>query len=79
MLDLGASINVMPLTVYTSLSLSPLQSTCVIIQLVDRSTALPAGVIEDVLVRMNDLIFYENFYVLDMEGGVCFKGSHHSR
>jgi len=42
MLDLGASINVMPLSVFTSLSLGPLKPTGVVIQLVNRSTIQPA-------------------------------------
>jgi hypothetical protein len=37
MLDLGASINIMPLSIYKALNLGPLKETRVIIQLVDRS------------------------------------------
>ena len=68
MLDLGASINVMPMSVFNSLALGPLQTTGVVIQLANRSNAYPAGLIEDVLVRVNDLIFPTDFYILDMEG-----------
>ncbi|WVZ02710.1 hypothetical protein V8G54_023516 [Vigna mungo] len=50
MLDLEASINVMPLSVFTSLSLGPLKTTGVVIQLANCSTVNPAGVLEDVLV-----------------------------
>jgi len=50
MLDLGASINVKPTSVYRSLHLGDLKSTSVVIQLVNRSFAPPVGVIEDVLV-----------------------------
>ena len=50
MIDLGASINVMPYSLYTSLNLGPLKETRVIIQLADRTTAYPEGVVEDVLV-----------------------------
>ncbi|XP_031116536.1 uncharacterized protein LOC116020198 [Ipomoea triloba] len=57
MLDLGASINVMPYSVYTSLNLGPLKKTCVVIQLADGSTTYPRGVIEDLLVEVNNLIF----------------------
>jgi len=46
MLDLGASINVMPLSVFTSLHLGPLKSTGVVIQLANRSTVSPAGMLE---------------------------------
>ncbi|XP_062093889.1 uncharacterized protein LOC133799915 [Humulus lupulus] len=41
MLDLGASINVMPFSIYASLNLGPLEETEVIIQLADRSNASP--------------------------------------
>ena len=69
MLDLGASINVMPLSIYKSLSLGPLQPTSVVIQLANRSVTHPTGFIEDVLVRVSELIFPADFYVLDMEEG----------
>ena len=67
MLDLGASINVMPTSVYTSLGLGPLKQTGVVIQLANRSTAFPAGVVEDVLVQVQNLIFPADFYILSME------------
>nr|KYP31160.1 hypothetical protein KK1_048786 [Cajanus cajan] len=69
MLDLGASINVMPLSIFNSLSLGTLQPTGVVIQLANRSVAHPTGFIEDVLVRVGELIFLADFYVLDMEEG----------
>ncbi|XP_030949702.1 uncharacterized protein LOC115973574 [Quercus lobata] len=69
MLDLGASINVMPYSIYVSLKLGPLNKTSVMIQLADRSIAYPKGVVEDVLVQVNDLVFPVDFYVLDMENG----------
>ncbi|CAN6588922.1 unnamed protein product [Malus baccata var. baccata] len=50
MLDLGASINVMPYSVYASMNLGVLKNDGVIIQLADRSNAYPKGVVEDVLV-----------------------------
>jgi len=67
MLDLGASINVMPLSVFTSLHLGPLKSTGVVIQLANHSTVNPAGVLEDVLVRVDKLIFPADFYILNMK------------
>ncbi|CAN6579318.1 unnamed protein product [Malus baccata var. baccata] len=50
MLDLGASTNVMPYSVYASMNLGKLKNDGVIIQLADRSNAYPKGVLEDVLV-----------------------------
>ncbi|CAN6712895.1 unnamed protein product [Malus baccata var. baccata] len=70
MLDLGASINVMPYSIYASMNLGELKKDGVIIQLADRSNAYPKGVLEDVLVQVNHLIFPDDFYVLDIEDSV---------
>ncbi|CAN6719198.1 unnamed protein product [Malus baccata var. baccata] len=67
MLDLGASINVMPYSIYASINLGELKNDGVIIQLADRSNAYPKGVLEDVLVQVNHLVFPADFYVLKME------------
>ncbi|XP_042443926.1 uncharacterized protein LOC122029030 [Zingiber officinale] len=67
MLDLGASINVMPKSVFQALGIGPLQPTRIVIQLANRSFAHPVEVLEDVLVKVRDLIFPADFYVLDME------------
>ena len=67
MLDLGASINVMPYNVYQSLGLGPLKTDNVVIQLADHSNKYPEGYVEDVLVQVNQLIFPADFYVLEME------------
>ncbi|CAN6695171.1 unnamed protein product [Malus baccata var. baccata] len=50
-LDLAASINVMPYSIYASMNLGALKNDGVIIQLADRSNAYPKGVLEDVLVQ----------------------------
>ncbi|XP_071933959.1 uncharacterized protein [Coffea arabica] len=67
LLDLGTSINVMPKSMYTSLNFGPLKEIEIIIQLADRTNAYPDGLIEDVLVKVNELIFPDDFYVLDMD------------
>ncbi|CAN6685877.1 unnamed protein product [Malus baccata var. baccata] len=67
MLDLGASINVMPYSIYASMNLGELKNDSVIIQLDDRSNAYPKGVLEDVLVQVDNLIFPADFHVLEME------------
>ena len=67
MLDLGASINVIPLSVFTFLHLGPLKTTGVVIQLANRSTVNRACVLEDVFVRADKLIFLADFYILDMK------------
>ncbi|KAL0370706.1 UNVERIFIED_CONTAM: hypothetical protein Sangu_0388700 [Sesamum angustifolium] len=49
-----------------SLHVGPLKETGVVIQLADRSVVYPEGVLEDVLVQINELVFPADFYVLDM-------------
>ncbi|XP_073121862.1 uncharacterized protein [Henckelia pumila] len=67
MLDLGASLNVMTYSVYDSLNLGPLNKTEIVIQMADRSTIYPRGLLEDVLVQVDNLVFPADFYVLDMK------------
>ena len=73
MLDLGSSINVMPSSMYFSLNLGVLKQIGIVIQLADGSNAYPRGVLEDVLVQVNGLIFPVDFYVLDINGGCSPK------
>ena len=57
LLDLGASINVIPTSLYESLNIGPLKDTNVVIQLADRSSTRPRGVVENMLVKVDKLIF----------------------
>ncbi|RDX83597.1 hypothetical protein CR513_35468, partial [Mucuna pruriens] len=75
MLDLGASINVMPSFIYKSLNFCDLEPTGMIIQLASRSVVQPLGILKDVLVQVNELIFPIDFYVLDMEDETSGIGS----
>ncbi|XP_062104099.1 uncharacterized protein LOC133815260 [Humulus lupulus] len=65
--DLGASINLMPLSVFKKLGVGEVKPTTITLQLADRSLTYPRGVIEDVLVKMDKFIFPADFVVLDME------------
>ena len=65
--DLGASINLMPLSIFKRLGLGEARPTTVTLQLADRSLKHPRGIIEDVLVKVDKFIFLEDFIVLDME------------
>ena len=67
MLDLGASINVLPSSLYEALNLGPLKFTRVAIQLANKSNVLPLGKIEDVIVKVGNLSFPTDFYVLEMD------------
>ncbi|XP_070039988.1 uncharacterized protein [Nicotiana tomentosiformis] len=65
--DLGASINLMPLSMFKQLGLGEPRPTTVILLLADRSLAHHEGVIEDVLVQVGSFIFPANFIILDYE------------
>ena len=65
--DLGASINLMPLSIFKRLGLGEARPTTVTLQLADISLKHPRGVIEDVLVKVDKFIFPTDFIVLDME------------
>ncbi|KAL5542568.1 hypothetical protein UlMin_010278 [Ulmus minor] len=65
--DLGASINLMPLSVFRKLGLGEVKPTSISLQLADRSVKYPRGVIEDVLIKVDKFIFPADFVVLDME------------
>jgi len=67
LLDLGASINLLPYTVYETLGLGELQPTSITLQLADRSIKRPRGILEDVLVKVDQFILPADFIVLDME------------
>ena len=65
LLDLGASVNLLPYTVYEQLGLGELKPTTVTLQLADRSVKVPRGIIEDVLVQVDKFYFPVDFIVLD--------------
>jgi len=67
LLNLGASVNLLPFTVYERLGLGELKFTKMVLQLADRSSRLPRGLIEDVLVKVGDFIYPVDFVVLETE------------
>ena len=65
--DLGASINLMPLSVVKKRKLGELMPTTLSLQMADRSLNFPKYIIKDVLVMFDKFIFPIDFVVLDME------------
>ncbi|KAL4296425.1 hypothetical protein GQ457_12G013270 [Hibiscus cannabinus] len=65
LLDLGASVNLLPFSVYQQLGLGELKATPITLQLADRSIKIPRGVVEDVLVQIDKFYFPVDFIVLD--------------
>ncbi|GJV90034.1 reverse transcriptase domain-containing protein [Tanacetum coccineum] len=63
--DLGASINLMPLSIWKKLSLPKLTPTRMILKLADQSTTSPFGIAEDVFVKVGKFHFPADFVVVD--------------
>ncbi|GJV38459.1 reverse transcriptase domain-containing protein [Tanacetum coccineum] len=63
--DLGASINLMPLSIWKKLSLPELTPTRMILKLADQSTTSPSGITEDVFVKVGKFHFLADFIVVD--------------
>nr|GEW54747.1 reverse transcriptase domain-containing protein [Tanacetum cinerariifolium] len=64
--DLGASINLMPLSVWNKLSLLELSPTCMTLELANRLISCPVGVTEDVFVKTGKALIdvYEGELIL---------------
>ncbi|GKD62980.1 reverse transcriptase domain-containing protein, partial [Tanacetum coccineum] len=65
--DLGASINLMPYSLYVKLSLETLKPTKMSIRLADRSFQYPVGIAENMLVEVGKFTFPADFVILEME------------
>nr|GEX99290.1 hypothetical protein [Tanacetum cinerariifolium] len=65
--DLGASINLMPLSVWNKLSLQELTPTLMTLELADRSISRPIGVVEDVFVKVGKFHFPDDFVLVDFD------------
>ncbi|GKA59968.1 DNA-directed DNA polymerase [Tanacetum coccineum] len=65
--DLGASINLMPYSLFRRLGISKFKPTKMSIQLAGRSIKYPIGVYENLLVKISKFIFLVDFVVLEMD------------
>nr|GFD12914.1 reverse transcriptase domain-containing protein [Tanacetum cinerariifolium] len=63
--DLGASINLMPLSIWKKLKLPRLNDTKMVLELADRTISKPTGVAENVFVKVDKFYFLVDFVVLD--------------
>nr|XP_029148775.1 uncharacterized protein LOC114925347 [Arachis hypogaea] len=65
--DLGASINLMPLSLMKKLAIDKVKPTRMLLQMADRSLKIPNEVVENLLVKVGKFIFPGNFVILDIE------------
>ena len=75
LLDLGASVNLLPYSVYKQLGLGELKPTNITLSLANRSVKIPKGIVEDVLVKVDKFYYPVDFVVLDTEP--IASGSNH--
>ena len=64
--DLGASVSVMPASVYEKLEHTTLEPTSMCLRLADQSVRQPLGITENILVKIRDFLVPVDFVVLDM-------------
>nr|GEU34563.1 DNA-directed DNA polymerase [Tanacetum cinerariifolium] len=64
--DLGASISLMPYTMYEKLGLGESKATRMSLELADRSFQYPRGIIENVLIKVDKFVLLIDFVILDM-------------
>nr|GEV41736.1 DNA-directed DNA polymerase [Tanacetum cinerariifolium] len=84
--DLGASINLMPLSVWKELALPELTPTCMTLELADRSVSKPIDIAKDVSVKVGMFHFPADFVVVDFKPdprvplilGRCFLKTGHA-
>nr|GFB00350.1 hypothetical protein [Tanacetum cinerariifolium] len=84
--DLGASIILMPLSVWKELALSELTPACMTLELTDHSVSKPIGIAKDVSVKVGMFYFPVDFVVVDFEPdprvplifGRCFLKTGHA-
>ena len=67
LLDLGASVNLLPYLIFQSLNLGELKPTFVTLLLADRSVKVPREIIKDVLVQVDKFIYPVDFILLDTQ------------
>ena len=67
LLDLGASVNLLPYSVYKQLGLGELKPTSITLSLSDRSIKIPKGTVKDVLIQEDKFYYPVDFVVLDTE------------
>ena len=67
LLDLGASVNLLPYSMYKQLGLGELKPTSITLSLANRSIKIPKGTVEDVLIQVDKFYYPVDFVVLDTE------------
>ena len=67
LLNLRASINLLPFTAYPQMGLGDLNPTSITLQLANRSVRTPKGMVDDVLIKIENFYYLVDFIILDTE------------
>ncbi|XP_020250475.1 uncharacterized protein LOC109827866 [Asparagus officinalis] len=65
--DLGASVSLMPLSIYNKLQMGDLKPTTISLQLADRSVKRPVGILDDVPIQVGKFYILVDFVILEIE------------
>lgn len=65
--DLGASVNLMPSSMFKKLKKVKMKPTNITLTLSDSKVENPYGIVKDVMVKANQSVFPEDFVILDMK------------
>ncbi|GKF49230.1 putative ribonuclease H-like domain-containing protein, partial [Tanacetum coccineum] len=66
MADLGASVNVIPKSIFKYLKLANLKKTDMLVEIADMTKRAPIEIVENVLIKINKFLFPSDFMVIDM-------------
>ncbi|XP_050919684.1 uncharacterized protein LOC127137253 [Lathyrus oleraceus] len=66
LIDLGASVSLMPLSIDKKLGIGVVQDTRMTLQFSDHSVKKPYGIVEDVQVKIDKFVFPMDFLILEM-------------
>ncbi|XP_022891921.1 uncharacterized protein LOC111406777 [Olea europaea var. sylvestris] len=67
LINLGASINLIPFPLYRKVGLRDLKVVSIILQLMDRSLKYSYGIVQDMLIKVGEFIFLADFIILGIE------------
>nr|GEU92261.1 hypothetical protein [Tanacetum cinerariifolium] len=64
--DLGASINIMPKSMFEHLKVANLKETDMLVEMADMTKKVPLGVVENILVKIDKFLFSSDFVNIDI-------------
>ncbi|GJW65208.1 putative ribonuclease H-like domain-containing protein [Tanacetum coccineum] len=66
MIDLEASVNVMPKSIFEHLKLANLKETDMVVEMANMTKKAPLGIVKNILVKINKFLFPSDFVIIDM-------------